>query len=177
MVHSRQFMQHKAGCLSTETPKSLKTALIKWHVDFCCYSCYTGVLQTIEKQTSDYKEQNCNIYFKKKRRSKSNFRQTELSNDRFLSIENRVKQLRLRHTYNIYSNKCSAYLKTKHFRKVQNPTDITIDQFNLISQFHKLKKQTLHVFVFNAIQDWCALLNKIKAINDNGVFNESVKYQ
>ena len=126
MVHSRQFMQHKAGCLSTETPKSLKTALIKWHVDFCCYSCYTGVLQTIEKQTSDYKEQNCNIYFKKKRRSKSNFRQTELSNDRFLSIENRVKQLRLRHTYNIYSNKCSAYLKTKHFRKVQNPTDITI---------------------------------------------------
>lgn len=27
--------------------------------------CYTRVLQTIEKQTSDCKEQNCNIYLEK----------------------------------------------------------------------------------------------------------------
>jgi hypothetical protein len=42
---------------------------------------------------------------------KRNFGQTELLNVGFLNIENRVKQLRLGHTHNIYNNKCLAYLK------------------------------------------------------------------
>lgn len=69
------------------------------------------VSQTVEKQSSDCTEHNCNIYFIIKLWFKSNFYQTELLNVGFLNITNRVKQLRLGHRHNIYNNKCLAYLK------------------------------------------------------------------
>lgn len=104
-------MYRKASGWLTETPKSLTRALMQWHFDCPCSSENTEVSQTVEKQSSDCTEHNCNIYFIIKLWFKSNFDQTELLNVGFLNITNRVKQLRLGHRHNIYNNKCLAYLK------------------------------------------------------------------
>lgn len=50
-VNSRlKFMYRKASCLSTETRKTLTTALIQCHFDYSCSSWYAGVSQTLKNK-------------------------------------------------------------------------------------------------------------------------------
>ena len=43
-------MYRKASCLSTETRKTLTTALIQCHFDYSCSSWYAGVSQTLKNK-------------------------------------------------------------------------------------------------------------------------------
>lgn len=172
-VNSRlKFMYRKANCLSTETRKTLTTALIQCHFDYSCSSWYAGVSQTLKNKLQI--AQNKTVRFIKNLGPRSSVRLPELSSVGFLNIENRVKQLRLGHAHKIYNNKCPAYLKD-NFKKVNEHHEYNTrsSQFNFVVP--KIKGVDSTSFYFNAVKDWNALPNSIKSIKDHGAFKVALK--
>lgn len=172
-VNSRlKFMYRKARCLSTETRKTLTTALIQCHFDYSCSSWYAGVSQTLKNKLQI--AQNKTVRFIKELGPRSSVRQPELSSVGFLNIENRVKQLRLGHAHKIYNNKCPTYLKDNFIKVSENHEYNTrSSQFNFVVP--KIKGVDSSTFFFNAIKDWNSLPNNIKSIKDHNAFKTVIK--
>ena len=73
-----------------------------------------------------------------------------------------------------FDNKCPPYLKDKVDEHHGHTCNTRSSQFNFV--IAKIKGvDASFFFYFNAIKDWNALPNSIKAINDHNAFKAAVK--
>ena len=108
--------------------KQLGSALIQRHLDYSCSSWYAGLNKTLMKTVQI--SQNKVVRFIKTHGPRSHIGYSELDSVRFLNVDNRVKQHRLNHVFNIFSGTSPSYL---------------LDHFHKISDFHRY---TTENFVF-----------------------------
>ena len=172
-VNSRlKFMYRKAQCLSTDTRKTLSSALIQCHFDYSCSSWFSGVSQTLKNKLQI--AQNKTVRFIKSLGPRSSVRQSELSSLGLLNVEHRVKQLRLNHVFKIYNNKCPSYMN-ENFTKVNehHTYNTRSSQHNFVVP--KIIGVESSTFYYNAIKDWNDLPNTIKAVDNLDQFKKQVK--
>ena len=113
-VNSRlKFLTGNVHVWMKKTRKSLCSAVIQSHLDYFCLSWYAGLNKTLKKNKTKLFDLLKNLG------PRSYIGYSELDSLGFLNVENRVKQLRLNHVFNIFNGTCLSYL-SEHFRKVSD---------------------------------------------------------
>ena len=110
-VNSRlRFLYRYKDYLTTDSRKTLCTALIQCHFDYSCSSWFPG----INKGLSDKLQvlQNRMIRFILKLDSRHHIGYEELKESGFLRVSERVKQLKLGHIFKIRNKTCPNYMNT-----------------------------------------------------------------
>ena len=97
-----------------------------------------------------------------------------LNNSIFLDIQNRAKQLRLNHVFNIFNEIGPEYLRTNFTRVLNSHNHNTR---NRVQNFVIPKNSTVisGSFYYNAIMDWSSLSSAIKSISNKPAFKRSVR--
>ena len=92
----------------------------------------------------------------------------------FLNIQNRAKQLRLNHVFNIFNEIGPEYLRSNFTRVLNSHNHNTR---NSVQNFVIPKKSTITSgsFYYNAIMDWSSLPSAIKSISNKSAFKKSVR--
>ena len=88
-----------------------------------------------------------------------------------LNVENRNKQLRLNHAFEIVKDKCPSYLKENNFVYVKDTTRANAYNFRVPICYGKGNV----TFYYCAISDWNALPDTIKKIDNKHQFKLAVK--
>ena len=92
----------------------------------------------------------------------------------FLNIQNRAKQLRLNHVFNIFNEIGPEYLRSNFTRVLNSHNHNTR---NSVQNFVIPKKSTVisGSFYYNAIMDWSSLPSAIKSISNKSTLKKSVR--
>ena len=92
----------------------------------------------------------------------------------FLDIQNRAKQLRLNHVFNIFNEIGPEYLRSNFTRVLNSHNHNTR---NSVQNFVIPKQSTVisGSFYYNAIMDWSSLPSAIKSISNISAFKKSVR--
>ena len=87
--------------------KTICISHILCHFDYACSSCYGGLTKGLQKKLQI--AQNKVIRFIYKLGPRCSVRSKEFSNLGMLSVENRIKQMRLNHVYKIFNHTCPSF--------------------------------------------------------------------
>ena len=91
-----------------------------------------------------------------------------------LKVEDRAKQLRLNHVFNVYHELALQYLNQHFFIVADNYSYRTIGSlFNFVVP--SIKGCDSHTFYYNAILDWNSLPDDIKSITNKSSYKTAVK--
>ncbi len=167
-----KFLWRHSNSLNEKSRRTLCSALIQCHLDYCCSSWFSGLTQKLKSKLQVI--QNKMVRFILDLGPMTHIGQRELDQVGFLNIHDRVKQLKLGHVHNISQGKCPPYLRTG---------------FTYISEHHLHgTRDSLHNFVvprvngpgsktffYTAIKDWNMLPNQIKSIKNKPSFKKQVK--
>ena len=166
-----KFLYRNCKYFSIDTKKSLASALIQCYFDYSCSSWYAGL--TVSLQNKLQVLQNKVVRFILDLPPRCRITNDMLRCIGFLNVNDRVRQLRLNHVFNIYHDTAPNYLK-QHFNKVSNCHSRTrFSKFNFTVP--KLKSFDSGTFYVNAISDWNSLPDKIKQIEQKYSFKFEVK--
>ena len=99
----------------------------------------------------------------KSMKPRTSIKHTELSNLRFLNVEDIVKQFCSNHAHKIFNNACPSYLKNNSLKINEHHKQNTASSlFNYL--IPKIKGIESTTFYCNAIQDWNLLHVSIESI-------------
>ena len=110
-----KFLYRHKDMLSFNCKKTLCSALIQCHFDYACSSWYPGIRKELTKKLQVM--QNKIIRFISDLDSRAHIGNQELAKAGYLSVPDRVKQLKLGHVFKI-RNGTSPYYMTAHFQKL-----------------------------------------------------------
>ena len=117
------FLYRHANYLNERSRKTLCSALIQGHFDYCCSSWFSTLSVKLKKRLQV--TQNKLVRFILNMDSRSHIGQTELNKFGMLSVNDRVTQLKLNHVYQIFHEMAPDYICQK-FRKVSDRLCIII---------------------------------------------------
>ena len=100
---------------------------------------------------------------------------TVLNSLNMLNVEDRVKQLRLNHVFNIFNENAPSYLRDNFVIKRSNSGRQTRSCTNLDFIVPRVKTCQSSTFYFNAINDWNELPLSIKESKCKDNFKRNVK--
>ena len=93
----------------------------------------------------------------------------------FLNVEDRVKQLRLNHVFDIFKDRAPSYLRENFILKTSISTRHTRSSANLDFVVPLIKTCQSGTFYYNAIKDWNELPKEVKVVKSKDAFKKSVK--
>lgn len=99
----------------------------------------------------------------------------ELAKAGFLSVPDRVKQVKLGHVFKI-RNGTSPYYMTAHFQKwneIENRIVTRATAYNFYTP--RVYNQGTNTFFYTSIRDWNDLPNNVKQIDNAKAFKEKLK--
>jgi len=167
-----KFLYRHALILNQTLRKNLSSALIQCHMDYCCTSWYSGITQKHQKDLQI--AQNKIARYILSLSSRGHIGQYELNLLNLLKFNDRVKQLRLNHVFNIFNNQGAAYLGQNFTRSINIHSHRTrSSEFNFIVP--RVKGKAASTFYYNAILDLNALPPNIKGLPIKSVFKQRVK--
>jgi hypothetical protein len=172
-VNSRlKFMYRNAKSLDTRTRKYLCSALIQCHIDYACSSWYPSLNKGLRDKLQVC--QNKIVRFIYSMGPRESINQHRLSDMYLLNVENRNKQLRLNHVFEIVQDKCPSYMKENFvFVKETHSYSTRANTYNFrVPKCHGKENIT---FYYSAIKDWNALPDSIKKIENKFRFKMAVK--
>ena len=104
-----KFPYRQGHFLNSELRKTLCTALIQCHLDYCCTAWYQSLSNVLKQKLQVV--QNKIVRFVLKLPPRSHIGQTQLDALHYLNVSDRVSQLRLNHVYKIRNGTSPSYLK------------------------------------------------------------------
>jgi len=172
-VNSRlKFMYRNAKSLDTRTRKYLCSALIQCHIDYACSSWYPSLNKGLKDKLQIC--QNKIVRFIYGLGPRESINQCNLSDMSLLNVENRNKQLRLNHVFEIVKDKCPSYLKENFvYVKDTHSYSTRANTYNFRVPICYGKGNV--TFYYCAISDWNALPDTIKKIDNKHQFKLAVK--
>ena len=152
--------------------KTICNSLILFYFDYACSSCYSGLTKGLQKKFKI--AQNKVIRFIYNLGPRCSVRSKEFSNLGMLSVETRIKQMRLNHVYKIFNHTCPSYFSKDFVRLLDLHKHSTRGSMNnfYVPTINSIGKTT---FYFNGILDWNNLPNSIKQISGKLKFKNEVK--
>ena len=96
----------------------------------------------------------------------------DLSSIQVLNIEDRVKQLRLNHVYNICNDRAPSYLRENFVLKSNVSTRHTRSSSNLDFVVPFIKTCQSDTFYYSGIKDWNELPTEVKVIKSKDFFKK-----
>ena len=172
-VNSRlKFLYRQARFLDQNIKKILCSALVLCLFDYSISSWYCGINKTTSKKLQV--AQNKVIRFILNQNIMYHISEDDFKQLNFLNIQNRAKQLRLNHVFNIFNEIGPEYLRSNFTRVLNSHNHNTR---NSVLNFVIPKKSTVisGSFYYNAIMDWSSLPSAIKSISNKSAFKKSVR--
>ena len=172
-VNSRlKFLYRQARFLDQNIKKLLCSALVLCLFDYSISSWYCGINKTTSKKLQV--AQNKVIRFILNQNIMYHISEDDFKQLNFLNIQNRAKQLRLNHVFNIFNEIGPEYLRSNFTRVLNSHNHNTR---NSVQNFVIPKKSTVisGSFYYNAIMDWSSLPSAIKSISNKSAFKKSVR--
>lgn len=109
-VNSRvKFLYRQAKYLDTKTKLTIASALILSHFDYSIASWYCGLTKSLQHKLQA--AQNRVIRFILDYSPRTHISRNDFRITRLLNVEDRAKQIRLNHMYNIFHNICPPYMQ------------------------------------------------------------------
>ena len=141
-------------------------------LDYSISSWYCGINKTTSKKLQV--AQNKVIRFILNQNIMYHISEDDFKQLNFLNIQNRAKQLRLNHVFNIFNEIGPEYLRSNFTRVLNSHNHNTR---NSVQNFVIPKKSTVisGSFYYNAIMDWSSLPSAIKSISNKSAFKKSVR--
>ena len=167
-----KFLYRQGKCLNQDSRKILCSALVQCHFDYASSSWYSGLSQKtkLRLQTT----QNKMVRFILNLGPRDHVDQQQRSTFNYLSVENRVKFLKLCHVYKICNNTCAKYMH-EHFCKVSNVHRYnTRGSANNNYQVPKIKSHADSSFYFSAIKEWNNLPKHLKHVSNIAGFKSAI---
>ena len=104
-----KFLYRQAKFLDFTCKMSLCSALIQCHLDYACSAWYSGLSKCLKKKLQICQNKMVRFILDYFPRQSVNY--DVLSSINMLSVEDRVKQLRLNHVFNIFHQKAPTYMQ------------------------------------------------------------------
>jgi hypothetical protein len=167
-----KFLYRQRHCLNMNMRKTLCNSLVQCHFDYASSSWYSGISKKLKSRLQV--TQNKVVRFICGYDYRTSLKVSDFCKIGWLTIENRVKQLRLNHVHNIFNNNCPSYLHN-NFSLVSKTHSYScrhsVDSFHvpLVDSF------TSTSFYYQAICDWNSLPNNIKLLKNRHSFKKAVK--
>ena len=165
-----KFLYRYNDMLNLEVRKTLCTALVQCSFDYSCCSWYPGINETFRKKLQVM--QNKMIRFILKLDNRAHIGNDELIRAVFLSVSDRIKQLKLGHVFKIWNKTCPSYL-TENFSRLNENTDRS--ETRSYAYNFQVPRISTTTFAYTAIKEWNCLSNKIKDNKGEQSFKENVK--
>ena len=173
-VNSRlKFLYRQARFLDVKCKMSLCSALVQCHLDYACSAWYSGLSKTLKHRLQVCQNKMVRFILDMSPRESINY--NVLSSIQFLNIEDRVKQLRLNHVYNIFNDRAPSYLRENFVLKSNVSTRHTRSSSNLDFVVPFIKTCQSGTFYYSGIKDWNELPKEVKVIKSKDAFKKSVK--
>ncbi|KAJ8046701.1 RNA-directed DNA polymerase from mobile element jockey [Holothuria leucospilota] len=167
-----KFLYRHSNSLNRSSRKILCSALIQCYLDYSCTSWYSAISQHYKNKLQIL--QNKIVRFILDRGPRFHIGQAELDSVGFLSVDDRVQQLKLNLVFKIFHDICPGYLKFNFTRFSAIHQHCTRGSpFNFLVP--KVKGLADRTFFFTAINHWNALPNSIKQIKSTHSFKLQVK--
>lgn len=169
-----RFLYRQANYFDQDTKKTLCSALVFCLFDYSISSWYGGISKQMSQKLQCV--QNKIIRFILNKNARYHISHSDFLSLGLLNVENRAKQLRLNHVFNIFNGLGPDYL-VENFTRVSN-----VHNYNTRGSTHNFQvKQTNSIssgsFYHNSIQDWSSLPSSIKSIGptQKNMFKKAVK--
>ncbi len=166
------FLYRQRKFLNERTRKTLCTALIQCHFDYCCSSWYSALSVKLKNRLQVM--QNKMIRFILNLEPRSHVGHDQFEKLGMLNVKDRVKQLKLNHVFKIYHCTAPKYL-CSHFRKLSNTHRYNTRGSSTNFLVPKIKGQQCNTFFFTGIQEWNQLPGHIKSLQTKVQFKKAVK--
>ena len=167
-----KFLYRHSQYFNQKLRKNLCSAIIQCHIDYCCTSWFSGLTSTKQKKLKTF--QNKMVRFILNLPPREHIGQVHLNSIKILNIQDRVKQLRLNHVFNVFHASGPSYLQ-QFFSKVSNVHShgTRSRSYNFHVPHHK--SLAADTFYYNGIIDWNSLPYHVKSISDKHAFKAHVK--
>ena len=156
----------------TKPCENLSAALIQCHLDYCCSAWFAGINTRARHKLQV--TQNKIVRFILNLSPRTHIDQFNRNLLRLLNTQDRAKQLRLNHVFNIFNGIGAPYLTHNFIRTTSAHSHRTrSSNFNFIVP--RVKGIASKSFYYNAILDWNALPPQIQTIRRKIEFKKAVK--
>ena len=173
-VNSRlKFLYRQARFLDLECKMSLCSSLIQCHIDYASSAWYSGLSKCFKQKLQICQNKMVRFICGFSPRHTVNY--TILSSLNMFNVEDRVKQLRLNHVFNIFHDISPTYLKENFVIRGSNSGKQTRSCTNLDFIVPRVKTCQYSTFYFNAIKDWNELPLSIKENKNKENFKGNIK--
>ena len=152
---------------------SLCSSLIQCHIDYASSAWYSGLSKSFKQKLQIC--QNKMVRFICGFSSRHSVDYTLLSSMNMLNVEDRVKQLRLNHVFNIFHDTAPSYLRDNFVIRRANSGRKTRSCTNLNFIVPKVKTCQSSTFYFNAIRDWNEVPLSLKETKCKDDFKSNIK--
>ena len=169
---SLKFLYRTCRSLNSSTRLTLSTALIQCYFDYSCSSWYGGLNKSLKHKLQG--AQNTVIRFILNLKPMTRLSSSILSEIKMLMVEDRAKQLRLNHVFNVYHELAPRYLN-QYFLGVADSHSYRTRGSLLNFVVTSIKGCDSHTFYYNAILDWNSLPDDIKSITNKSFYKTAVK--
>ena len=136
---------------------SLCASLIQCHIDYACSAWYSGLSKRFKQKLQICQNKMVRFICGFSPRQSVNY--SVFSSLNMLCVEDRVKQLRLNHVFNIYHNTAPSYLKNNFVIKTPNSGRQTRSCTNLDFLIPRVKTCESTTFYYKCIKDWNELVS------------------
>ena len=158
-----RFLYRQAHFLDLKTRKTLVTALIQCYFDYSCSSWFSGLSKKLQNKLQV--TQNKVVRFVLGLDSRTHVGQAELDILVFLNVDDRVKQMKLNHVFNIFNNTSPGYL-SEHFTKLSEIHRYNTRDSQLNFSIPRVRGQFgSNTFKFTGANAWNSLPGVIKSSN------------
>ena len=168
-----RFLYRQGRFLNVKCKMSLCSALIQCHIDYAASAWYAGISKTLKQRLQVC--QNKVVRFILDMSPMQTVNYNVLKSLDLLDIDDRVRQLRLNHVFNIYHGKAPSYLFSnftlRSISSVRSTRSAVKDDFTI----PKIKGCEEGTFYYNSIKDWNALPLDIKTTKCKDTFKKRVK--
>ena len=167
-----KFLYRHSSYLNQTLRKNLSAALIQCHLDYCCSAWFAGINTRARHKLQV--TQNKIVRFILNLSPRTHIDQFNRNLLRLLNTQDRAKQLRLNHVFNIFNGIGAPYLTHNFIRTTSAHSHRTrSSNFNFIVP--RVKGIASKSFYYNAILDWNALPPQIQTIRRKMEFKKAVK--
>ena len=169
-----KFLYRQAKFLDLSCKMSLCSALIQCHLDYACSAWYSGLSKCMKQRLQVCQNKMVRFILNFSPRQTVNY--SVLNSLNMLSVEDRVKQLKLNHVFNIFHQKAPSYLQENFILNTARVNGRqTRSCTNLNFNIPRVKTCQSTTFYFSAIKDWNELPLSVKETKSKDVFKTNVK--
>ena len=166
------FLYRNSAFLDQQCRKTLCSALIQPHLDYCCSSWYSGLTVALKKRLDVIQRKMVRFIY-----GMEIMAHVDLSNLydlSWLSVPDRVTYFKLLHIFRIRNGLAPRYLMT-NFRSISDAHTHNTrgSDYNYVVSKNLARSQ--NSFAYTAIRSWNSLSVTLKSISDIRIFKRKLK--